>query len=232
MVVAFFPADGLSVGGFAFQETMMAQSTLKFEASPRSRAGKGAARQARRDGLTPAVIYGGGQDPLNITLSYKDLFLSLHEPGFFSRLIEITVEGKPHLVLCRDVQTHPVNDRPEHVDFLRVTEKTRVSVAIPVQFVNEDSAIGLKKGGVLNVVRYEVECFCRADRIPDHLEIDLKSVDVGESIHISAVPLPDGVEPTITDRDFTVATIVAPRGLKAAGDADEGQGSGDENAES
>ena len=201
----------------------MAQQAIEFSASARPRSGKGAARQARREGNVPAVIYGGGEDPVAIAVGYKELHKSLHEPGFFNRLVEIDVDGEKHLTLCRDVQLHPVTDRPEHADFLRVSAKTRVAVAIPVVFLNEEKSPGLKRGGVLNVVRYEVECFCQADKIPERIEVDLGSVKVGESIHVSSVTLPEGVEPTITDRDFTIATLAAPRGMKAS-DAEDGEG--------
>ncbi|MEM6490291.1 MAG: 50S ribosomal protein L25/general stress protein Ctc [Pseudomonadota bacterium] len=195
--------------------------TIAMNASPRPRAGKGAARQARRDGLTPAVIYGGGAGPEPITVPYKDLNKALHEPGFFNNLIELSVDGKKQSVLCRDVQTHPVTDRPEHADFLRVSKTTRVTVEIPVVFHNEEKSPGLKRGGLLNVVRHTVECFVRADNIPERIDIDLTGVRLGATIHISQVNLPDGAEPTITDRDFTVATIGAPRGVSSSDEAEE-----------
>jgi len=195
--------------------------TIEMTASPRPRAGKGAARQARRDGLTPAVIYGGGSDPEPITVSYKELHKALHQPGFFNNLITLDVDGKSQSVLCRDVQTHPVTDRPEHADFLRVSSDTEVTVEIPVVFHNEDKSPGLKRGGLLNVVRHTVECFVKANNIPERIDIDLTGTRLGQTIHISHITLPEGAQPTITDRDFTVATIAIPRGVSASDDEEE-----------
>jgi len=188
---------------------------IALAAEPRARAGKGTARQTRRDGRVPAVIYGNKQAPLTISLNEREFVRILHQPGFFTHLFDVTVDGTAHRVLPRDVQFHPVTDLPLHVDFLRVSAETRITVNVPVEFVNQDKSPGLKRGGVLNIVRHEVEVTCGADDIPEHLTISCEGFDVGDSIHISAVTLPAGVTPTITDRDFTVATIVAPSGLKS-----------------
>ena len=177
---------------------------------PRERAGKGAARAARRAGLVPAVIYGAKKDPSLINLSEKELSKQIGITGFFARLYDVQIGKDKERVLARDVQFDPVTDRPMHVDFLRVSASSQVTVAVPVSFVNEEECPGLVKGGVLNVVRHEIEFVCRADAIPSEIEIDLTGFDFGDGIHISQVPLPDGVEPTITDRDFTIATIAAP----------------------
>lgn len=188
---------------------------IALAAELRARAGKGTARQTRRDGRVPAVIYGGKQTPVTISLNEREFVRILHQPGFFTHLFDVTVDGTTHRVLPRDVQFHPVTDMPLHVDFLRVSAETRITVNVPVEFVDQDKSPGLKRGGVLNIVRHEVEVTCGADNIPEHLTISCEGFDVGASIHISAVTMPAGVQPTIADRDFTVATIVAPSGLKS-----------------
>lgn len=179
-------------------------------AEARDRAGKGAARAARRAGLVPGVIYGAKKDPAMINLSAKTLTQHLHEGGFFARLYDVQIGKGKERVLARDVQFDPVSDQPIHIDFLRVSASTSVTVAVPVIFINEEECPGLVKGGVLNVVRHEVDLNCRADAIPHQIEVDLAGLDIGDGAHISNVALPDGVEPTITDRDFTIATIAAP----------------------
>ncbi len=183
---------------------------ISMTARARDRAGKGAARAVRREGFVPAVIYGGKDAPIAISLDPKALKRELGGMGFFTSLTDIDLDGTTHRVLARDVQFHPVTDHPLHVDFLRVTESTRITVAIPVEFQNEEECPGLRRGGVLNVVRYEVEVTCLADAIPHVLIFDLTDLEIGDSIHISSFDLPDGVTPTISDRDFTVATIAAP----------------------
>ncbi|EKE68628.1 50S ribosomal protein L25/general stress protein Ctc [Oceanibaculum indicum] len=198
---------------------------ITIAATARDRAGKGAAREARRQGLVPGVIYGDKQSPVMINLNAKELERQLRRPGFFNHLFEVKVGKDTHRVLARELQQDPVTDRALHVDFLRVSKNSRIEVAVPVHFINETKSPGLKRGGVLNIVRHEVEVFCSPEAIPEELVIDLTGWDVGDSIHISAVTLPDGVVPTITDRDFTVATIAAPSALKseenAAGDEAE-----------
>ncbi len=183
--------------------------------TPRDRAGKGAARAARREGLIPAVIYGDKKPPVSINLDYNEVFQKLHRPGFYTTLYELKVGSKKERVLARDVQFHPVRDTPMHVDFLRVAKGATVTVQVPVSFINEEECPGLREGGVLNVVRYEIGLVCPADNIPDTLEIDLTDVNLGDSVHISTIALPDGVEPEISDRDFTVVTIGAPSAVRA-----------------
>lgn len=183
---------------------------ITIAAEMRERAGKGAARAARRAGRIPAVVYGGKQPPLSITVDELEFNRLWRDASFYTHLYSVEADGKSHKVLARDVQLDPVMDWPIHVDFLRVSDRTTISVAVPVHFVNEEECPGLKEGGVLNIVRHEVEVTCRAASIPDAIEIDLTGWNIGDSIHISAVKLPDGVEPTVTDRDFTVATIAAP----------------------
>lgn len=193
-------------------------STLSARA--RDRAGKGSARAARREGLVPAVIYGDKKDPFTITVTQRDLE-KLLKPGFFSHLIDIEVGGDKHRVLPRDLQQHPVTDRALHVDFLRVSATSELTVEVPVEFINDEACPGLKRGGVLNVVRHDVEVYCLADNIPEKIVVDLAGRQIGDSIHISAVTLPQGVRPTI-DRDFTIATIAAPTVATEASEAEAG----------
>jgi large subunit ribosomal protein L25 len=190
---------------------------VKIAAQPRERAGKGAARATRRAGRVPAVIYGEKQPPQLIDLDPKELTMQIQKAGqsFFTRVFDVQLNGGAVRVLPRDVQLHPVTDRPEHVDFMRVGANTRIRVSIPVEFVNRDKSPGLKRGGVLNVVRHAIEVYCTVDNIPQIITIDLDGLDIGDSIHISAVKLPQGVRPTITTRDFTVAAVAAPSVLKS-----------------
>ncbi len=199
-------------------------------AQTRERAGKGPARATRRAGLVPGVIYGAKKDPLMITLDPRDVIKGLKTGSFLATIYELNVNGKKERVLPRDVQFDPVTDNAIHVDFLRVSAATSVTVQVPVQFLNEEEAPGLKRGGLLNIVRHDIEMTCRADAIPNQIEVDLTGLDIGDSVHISMITLPDGVEPTITDRDFTVATIAAPTVAveeEAEAEAAEGEGEGD-----
>ncbi len=179
-------------------------------AEVRERAGKGAARATRRSGRIPAVIYGNKQDPVLISLDPRELQMELRGPGFFTRVYEVEIEGATHRVLPRDLQVDPVSDQPIHVDFMRFSAKTRVNVDVEVVFENEEECPGIKGGGVLNIVRHAVELRARPDSIPESLTVDLTGLEVGDSVHISSVDLPEDVELTITDRDFTIATIAAP----------------------
>lgn len=196
--------------------------TYELKAEPRERVGKGSARELRRNGKVPAVIYGDKQSPLSIALSYKDVYYKIHGGGFMTTVATIDVDGQKIQVLPKDYQLDPVRDFPMHVDFLRVSASTVVTVNIPVHFTNEEKSVGIKRGGVLNIVRHEVEATVPANSIPDFIEVDLSGSDLGDSIHISAVKLPEGVKPTITDRDFTIATIAAPAGLRSEADEQEG----------
>ncbi len=189
--------------------------TTKIAAQPRERAGKGAARAVRRTGRVPGVIYGEKTSPALIDVDPKALEIELHKPGFFTRLFDIDVGGKSQRALARDVQFHPVTDRAEHVDFMRVGEHTRIKVGVPVKFINQDKSPGLKRGGVLNVVRHTIEVYCTVDNIPQLFSIDLDGLDIGDSIHINTVKLPEGVKPTIA-RNFTIAAVAAPSVLKSA----------------
>ncbi len=184
--------------------------TLTLSAVKRDRAGKGSARAARRDGQIPAVIYGDRKEPLSITLNANEFRKLINQPGIFSQLLNISVDGTTNSVLTRDIQFHPVTDVPLHADFLRIAKDSSIAVMVAVEFINEEKSAGLKTGGILNVVRHEIELECPANAIPEKIVVDLDGTNVGDSIHISAITLPKGVTPTITDRDFTVATIAAP----------------------
>jgi large subunit ribosomal protein L25 len=193
---------------------MVETTTLKAET--REKSSKGAVRSLRREGRVPAVIYGEKKSPELITVPYKDV-TALYQTGtFMSQAIDIELDGKKERVIPRDVQFEPVRDFIIHVDFLRLGKNAVVVVNVPVVFTNHDDAPGLKAGGVLNVVRHEIELSCPANAIPEHIEIDLTGREMGDSIHISSVNLPKGVTPTITDRDFTVATIAAPAAVVSA----------------
>lgn len=185
---------------------------LKLQATSRDRVGKGSAREARRQDLVPAVIYGDKKDPLSITLDGKDLFMAMKEGHFFTSLCNITLDGKEHLTLARDVQVHPVTDIPMHVDFLRVTEKTRVTANVPVAFINEEESKALDTGGILSVNRHEVELSCPATSIPDQIEFDLTKLEaIGDNVRFSDLDLPKGIEGVIDDRDILIAAVVAPK---------------------
>ncbi|WP_298366676.1 50S ribosomal protein L25/general stress protein Ctc [Azospirillum sp.] len=190
---------------------------IPLGAEGRERAGKGTARQTRRDGRIPAVIYGGKQAPVTISLEKFEFTRVLHQPGFFTHLYDVTVDGVAHRVLPRDVQFHPVTDFPLHVDFLRVTSDTRIVVHVPVEFVNQEKSPGLKRGAVLNVVHHSLDLECPADNIPEHITVSCEGFEVGASIHISAITLPEGIVSVSHEQDLTIATIIAPSGLKSEG---------------
>lgn len=189
--------------------------TLNLPAETRERAGKGASRALRREGRVPAVIYGGNEEPVAIHVEEKLLIKQLGTGHFFNSIVEVEVGGKTVRTLPKDVAFHPVSDRPLHADFLRLSANATVHVNVPVVFANEEASPGLKRGGVLNIVRHELELICQADKIPDDIAIDVTGFEVGASIHISHVKLPAGSKSAITDRDFTIATIVAPSGLRS-----------------
>ncbi len=192
---------------------MSEQLTLPAEA--RERAGKGASRLLRRDGRVPAVIYGDKKDALSIHVEEKLLAKMLSTGHFMNSVIMIDAGGQSHRTLPKDVQFHPVSSRPIHVDFLRIGEHSQVHVNVPVVFTDEEGSPGIKRGGVLNVVRHDLELICDAAEIPDQIEIALTGREIGDSIHISAVTLPRGSKSAIDDRDFTIATIIAPSAVKS-----------------
>jgi len=183
---------------------------LTLSAETRERAGKGASRSLRRQGRVPAVVYGNNEDPLAIHLEEKALVKALSTGHFMNSVVMIDAGGGPARTLPKDVQFHPVTDRPLHVDFLRISEHAKVTVSVPIRFVDEDKSKGIKRGGVLNAVRHDLELVCDAAEIPEEVEISLAGMDIGDSLHISQVTLPKGTSSAITDRDFTIATIVSP----------------------
>ena len=187
---------------------------LTLSAETRERAGKGASRAMRREGRVPAVVYGNKEEPLAIHVEEKALVKMLSTGHFMNSVVMIDHPGGQARTLPKDVQFHPVSDRPLHVDFLRISEHSKVHVNVPIRFTGEETCRGLKRGGVLNAVRHDLELVCDAAEIPDEVEVDLSGLDIGDSLHFSAVTLPKGTESAITDRDFTIATIVAPSGLK------------------
>ncbi|MGN6375378.1 MAG: 50S ribosomal protein L25/general stress protein Ctc [Sphingomonas sp.] len=189
---------------------------LTLAAETRDRVGKGASRSLRREGRVPAVIYGNNEDPTPIHVSEKELTKLLMTGHFTNSVIMLDIGGKATRTLPKDVAFDVVTDRPVHADFLRISEHAKVTVEVPVRFTNDAAAPGIKRGGVLNVVRHELELVVDAASIPDEIEISLEGLEVGDSIHISNVKLPKGAEPAIADRDFTIATIVAPSALKSA----------------
>ena len=192
-----------------------------IDAEPREQVGKGAARATRRAGRVPCVIYGAKKDPVSISIAPLELRKNLQAGTFFSTVYEIKIDGGVERVLPREVQLHPVTDVPQHVDFLRVGAATKVTVQVACEFINEEDCVGLTRGGVLNVVRYAIEVLCAVDAIPQTIVVDLAGFDIGDSIHFSHVDVPDGVEPTIADRDFTIATIAAPTVAEEEEEEDE-----------
>ncbi|MEM8772961.1 MAG: 50S ribosomal protein L25/general stress protein Ctc [Pseudomonadota bacterium] len=195
-----------------------------FYCEPRTRTGTGGAREARREGWIPGVLYGGGQDPVAIRLKANEINKAFLHGRLRPQLAKIDVPGEDgqQPVIPRDVQVHPVKGTPTHIDFMRVDEKTRIDVEVPVRFTNEEESPGLKRGGVLNVVRHVVDIYAPATAIPDHFDIDVGKMDIGDTVHASALTLPNGVSLVTTDRDFTIATIAAPSAVRSASDdADE-----------
>tara|TARA_B100001123_G_scaffold113245_1_gene131855 strand:+ start:734 stop:1459 length:726 start_codon:yes stop_codon:yes gene_type:complete len=212
----------LEAGATTLLESDMSEANI-LEAEARDRVGKGAARATRRAGRVPSVIYGAKKDPKVISIDPLVLRKHLEAGTFFSTVFEVKINDDVERVLPRDVQLHPVTDIPQHVDLLRVTAATKVTVEVPCRFLNEDESEGLRRGGVLNVVRYAIEVLCSVDNIPQEVDVDLAGLDIGDSIHFSHVSLPDGVEPTISDRDFTIATIAAPTIVEEETEGEEGE---------
>jgi len=201
--------------------------TLTLSAETRDRVGKGASRALRREGRVPAVIYGNKQDPKGISVNERELTKLLMTGHFFNSVVMIDGER----TLPKDVAFDPVSDRPLHVDFLRISEHATVTVEVPIVFTDEELSPGIKRGGVLNIVRHELELVVDAAQIPDDVQISLKGLDVGDSLHISAVTLPKGATSAITDRDFTISTVVAPSGLKSAEGDNQTEAAGESEGE-
>ena len=201
----------------------MAEAT-ELKAWSRPRTGKGGARSVRREGRIPGILYGDRQEAQTIAVDYRAISQQLMTGHFQSTIFVLDVDGTKTRVIPRGVQLDPVRDFPIHVDFMRVSKDALVTVEVPVHFLNEAASPGLKRGGVLNVVRHTIPVRCPADRIPDHFDVDLTGLEIGDSVHISAIRLPDGVRPTITERDFTVATIVGRSAEEAAPGAPTAEG--------
>ena len=197
--------------------------TIEFQAEARSAVGTGAARATRRAGRIPAVIYGDRKDPMTISVDAKSFIQVANSAGFFATLFDIKLDQDTVKVLPRDMQLDPVTDVPIHVDFLRVSATTEITVAVPMEFLDEEECDGLRRGGVLNVVRYEVEIVCTPDNLPSSLSASLAGLDIGDGVHISDVTLPEGVRPAIDDRDFTIATIAAPTIMEEPTEEEEGE---------
>ena len=187
---------------------------ITLSAEPRERAGKGAARAARRAGRVPGIIYGDNKEPMLISLEPRELSRALAKRGFFATLVDVKVDGAVHRTLPRDVQVHPATDAPMHVDLMRVGSHARVTVAVPVVFTNPEMSPGIRRGGILNIVRHEVELNCPVDNIPDQLVVELNGLEIGDSVHISRVIIPEGCRPTIAERDFTIASIASSSAVR------------------
>lgn len=201
----------------------MANAVIKAEM--RTKAGKGSSRAIRREGRLPAVVYGAKKDVATITVDLVDIQKLLNTGAFLSTTYDIAIDGgKKEMVLPRDVQFHPVTDWPMHIDFLRLAQDARIAIMVPVHFLNEEESPGLKGGGIINAVRHELELDCPAHTLPESIEIDLTGLDLGDSIHFSDITLPEGVKSVIDDRDFTIATIAAPSGLKSDEEDEEVEG--------
>jgi len=200
----------------------MAGKIPDFDAAVRTGTGKGAARQARRDGLVPGVVYGGGLDPQPINIKYNELLKNLKAGRFMATLFNLKIEGQDDVrIICRGVQRDVVKDLPTHVDLMRLKRTSRIALHIPVEFIGEDVSVGLKKGGVLTVVRSDVELMVTAGDIPEKLVVDLTNHDIGDVIHMSEITLPAGARTVIQGRDFVIANIAAPSSLKSEGLDDE-----------
>ncbi len=209
------------------------KTAIQFDAEDRTEKGKGAARAARRGGRIPAIIYGKGMSNVDFSLEEKALKLEYLKGGFYSKIVTIKVGKDEFLALPKQLQLHPVTDRIEHADFLRVDEKSEINVWVPVRFINQERCVGIKRGGALNVVRHEVELVCNINNIPDAIEVDILDANIGDSKHISEITLPEGVRPAISDRDFTIATIAgrAKQAETAESEGEEGEAAeGEESA--
>ena len=200
----------------------MAKEIPDLQVEVRTGTGKGAARQARREGYVPGIVYGGGADPLPINVNFNDLLKRLKQGRFLSTLFNLKVEGQEDVrVICRNVQRDVVKDLPTHLDLVRLKRTSRIKLYIHVEFINHNKALGFRKGGTLVVVRPEVELEVTAGDIPDHITVDLEGRDIGDVIHINDIELPKGAKPTI-QRNFVIANIAAPSGLRAE-DEEEGE---------
>src|SRR5229473_5798250 len=187
---------------------------ISLSAAPRASAGKGAARAMRRAGRVPGIIYGDGQEPVPVSFEPRELSRATGRASFFATIVDVSLDGAVHRTLAREVQYHPVNDTALHVDFMRVGAGARVNVSVPVSFVNHDGAPGLRRGGILNVIRHNIDIVCAVDAIPDRVVVDLSGLEIGDSVHIETVAMPEGVRPVPGSRDSTVASIAASSAVR------------------
>ena len=187
---------------------------ISLSAEPRARAGKGAARATRRAGRVPGIIYGDGKDSVTISCEPRELSRVINRAGFFATIIDVSVDGAVHRTLPREVQYHPINDSALHIDFMRVGAGAQVHVSVPVGFANHDGSPGLRRGGILNIVRHSIDIVCAVDAIPDRVVVDLSGLEIGDSIHIEAVTLPEGVRVILGSRDSTIASIAASSAVR------------------
>ena len=208
---------------------------IKINADIRSRTGTGMSRESRSNAKIPGIIYGEKKDPIPISIDEKNLKAQISDSGFFSRQCEIQLADKSFKVLPKDIQLHPVKENILHIDFLRVGENTTVTLFVPVKFINENECEGIKLGGVLNIVRHEVELKSPVSKIPEFLEANLSGLEIGDSIHISSIKLDEGVKATIQDRDFTIATVAPPTVMKveeSTQEVESGEGETEKETES
>ena len=187
---------------------------ISLNAEPRPSAGKGAARATRRGGRVPGIIYGDGKEPTQISLEPRELSRAINRAGFFATIVDVSVDGAVHRTLAREVQYHPVTDTALHVDFMRVAAGAQVHVSVPVAFINQDASPGLRRGGILNVIHHTIDIVCSVDAIPDRLVVDLSGLEIGDSVHIEAIALPEGVRPAVGLRDSTIASIAASSAVR------------------
>ena len=199
-------------------------SDIVLNVEVRERTGKGGAREARRNGLVPGVLYGGGTDPVAVNFKRNEVVKAINSGKFISQLVEIDHKGERQKVIAQDIQFHPVSDQPQHIDIYRVDVDQMIKIEVGVVFKGEEQSPGLKMGGTLNVVRHTVELLAPAGQIPENIEADLTGLEINDTVKISDITLPEGIQPTIMDRDFTIATIASRGGSTASGDADEGEG--------
>ena len=187
---------------------------ISLSAEPRASAGKGAARAMRRAGRVPGIIYGDGKEPMQISLEPRELARAVNRAGFFATVVDVAVDGAVHRTLAREVQHHPISDVALHVDFMRVSAGARVNVSVPVSFINQENSPGLRRGGILNIIRHSIDIACAVDAIPDRLVVDLSGLEIGDSVHIDSVTLPEGVRSVLSSRDSTIASIAASSAVR------------------
>lgn len=210
------------------------KASIKLAAQKREKLGRGAARELRRTGRVPAIVYSKKIEPVSVHLAENELVREYYKGAFKSKLLELDVDGKSYFVLTRDIQTHPVSDKVEHLDFLQVEKDSEISVEVPLRIVGAERSVGLKRGGSLNVVRHTVALLCNPENIPTHIKVDISKSMIGDSIHISEIQLPEGVKPEIQDRDFTLVTIagrIKAEDKAAATEEAEGEEAGEAAAE-